>query len=69
MHEGLGWVFVFPQEDGIWMWHQEIGWIWTSAEVYPFLFRNRTNAWIFLHSNDGRSIIYDYGDGLWSIIK
>ena len=41
MHEGLGWVFVFPQEDGIWMWHQEIGWIWTSAEVYPFLFRNR----------------------------
>ena len=69
MHEGLGWVFVFPQEDGIWMWHQEIGWIWTSAEVYPFLFRNRTNAWIFLHSNDGRSIIYDYGDGLWFIIK
>ena len=26
-------------------------------QVYPFLFRNRTNAWIFLHSNDGRSII------------
>ena len=31
---------------------------------YPFLFRNRTNASIFLHSNDGRSIIYDYGDGI-----
>ena len=51
------------------MWHQEIGWISTSLEVYPFSFRNKTKAWILLHSNEGRFDYYDYGDGLWFILK
>ena len=59
MHEGLGWVFVFPQGRR----HLDVA-SGNRMDLGPvqrfihFYLRNRTNAWIFLHSNDGRSIIY-----------
>ena len=69
LHQGLGWVFILPQVDGIWIWHEELGWIWTSVDVYPFLYRNFTTDWIFLHIGEGsQSLVYDFGIRAWIIL-
>jgi hypothetical protein len=69
LHQGLGWIFILPQEDGIWMWHERLGWLWTSQEIYPFLFRNSTQDWVFFHMGKGsQSLVYDFGSRAWTII-
>jgi hypothetical protein len=69
LHQGLGWIFILPQEDGIWMWHERLGWLWTSQEIYPFLFRNSTQDWVFFHMGTGsQSLVYDFGARAWTII-
>ena len=69
LHQGFGWVFILPQVDGIWIWHEELGWMWTSVDVYPFLYRNSKQDWVFFHKGSGnRSLVYDFGTRAWTII-
>ena len=49
MHEKLGWLFVLPQEDSVWLWQDELGWLWTAADIYPYLYRDAEDGWIFFH--------------------
>ena len=39
MHEKLGWLFALPQEDSVWLWQDKLGWLWTAADIYPYLYR------------------------------
>ena len=69
LHESLGWVFILPQVDGIWIWHHKLGWMWTIDDVYPFLYRNSTTDWIFLHIGEGSQyLVYDFGIRAWLIL-
>jgi hypothetical protein len=69
MHEDLGWLFVLGQPDqSIWLWKEEMGWLWTNAETYPFLYSNHSSGWLFYHGQlDGIGLFYDYDANRWQL--
>jgi putative intracellular protease/amidase len=61
-HSKLGWLFSSPDEkDGVWLWNQNQGWLWTKEGVWPYLFKHQSKNWLyFTTSRNGRSVFYDY---------
>ena len=61
-HSEMGWLYPSPMVDGsLWLWNQADGWRWTQEGVYPYLFRWRDSAWIYLQGRiSGRLIYYNY---------
>ncbi|MDG1325748.1 MAG: hypothetical protein P8P49_08275, partial [Opitutales bacterium] len=61
-HTDLQWLYPSPMKDGsIWLWNQSDGWRWTQDGVYPYLFRWKDSAWIYLYARkDGKSLFYNY---------
>ncbi len=46
-HETQGWLYSESvSSESVWFWDQNIGWIWTSDESYPYLFIYETSAWV-----------------------
>ncbi len=66
-HSSLGWVFVMPNpQGGIWFWMKARGWLWTDAGLYPFLFDNLSNSWVYFYGGDQqRVLLYNYQLSLW----
>ena len=58
MHEKLGWLFVLPQEDSVWLWQDELGWLWTAADIYPYLYRDEEDGWIFFHGGKAELLLF-----------
>ena len=71
MHEDLGWLFVFAQPDrSIWIWKEELGWLWTNRELHPFFYANNSGGWLFYHGgNDSKILFYDYSENRWLVIE
>jgi hypothetical protein len=45
----------------VWLWHAERGWLWTKRGLYPFLYQDFTQDWIYyLGSRVGRAYYYNY---------
>ena len=61
-HAEMGWLYPSPMEDGsLWLWNQADGWRWTQKGVYPYLFRWRDSAWVYLQGRiNGRILYYNY---------
>jgi hypothetical protein len=61
-HAEMEWLYPSPMEDGsLWLWNQADGWRWTQQGVYPYLFRWRDSAWLYLQGRiNGRIIYYNY---------
>ncbi len=61
-HAEMEWLYPYPMEDGsIWLWNQADGWRWTQPGVYPYLFRWRDSAWVYLQGQiNGRILYYNY---------
>jgi hypothetical protein len=61
-HIDLGWLFTHPGETGdLWLWSNELGWLWSGPGVYPYLFHNSTENWLyFLAKREGKPLFYDY---------
>jgi surface protein len=66
-HAELGWLYPSPMPDGsLWLWNEKDGWRWTQQGVFPYLFRWRDSAWIYLHGQvNGRIIYYNYSIKLY----
>ena len=48
-HENLEWVYRSESEFfSVWLWHPELGWLWTSENVFPFLYLNNWNSWLWM---------------------
>jgi len=46
---------------GVWLWHAERGWLWTKQGLYPFLYQDFTQDWIYyLGSKAGRAYYFNY---------
>ena len=72
LHRDLNWIFVLPQPEnkGIWLWREEIGWNWTKITVFPYLFSHSSQSWIFLHgSSENGALLFDYQKSNWLILK
>ena len=61
-HAEMGWLYPSPMEDGsLWLWNQADGWRWSQSGVYPYLFRWRDSAWVYLQGRiNGRILYYNY---------
>lgn len=47
-HEAHGYCLSSSSSDeSIWIWLSDLGWLWTSATVYPFLFDAGSAAWLY----------------------
>ena len=49
-----GWMFLAEdtassQDEGVWMWTLDFGWIWTNSANYPFLYRSVDQSWLFYY--------------------
>ena len=48
-HARLGWLYLSDDgQDGLWFWMESQGWVWTQAEVYPFLWKQQSLDWLYL---------------------
>ena len=60
-HMDLGWCYpVIDDEENIWLWMQDHGWVWTTPRVWPYMYRNDSSSWIYLlRRRSGPALIYD----------
>ena len=63
-HKELGWVYVHGEEadlDGFWMWRltNGHGWLWSSAELYPWCYNAGTQSWWYFVSTADQTLHYD----------
>jgi len=67
-HSELGWAYILSdQKDGIWIWQNGRGWMWTQQGVWPYLFNHKTLGWLYLvKSTNGNPFFYDYTIGNYS---
>ncbi|MAH26708.1 MAG: hypothetical protein CMI19_07115 [Opitutae bacterium] len=64
-HYGLGWVYLSSdEEDGIWLWRKEHGWLWSNQATWPFLWSHASGDWIYLLIREKQdSVFFDYSTG------
>jgi 2',3'-cyclic-nucleotide 2'-phosphodiesterase (5'-nucleotidase family) len=51
VEQGLGWIYLAPSNTspmGVWFFDTEAGWHYTTAEVYPWVYRFASGAWVAL---------------------
>jgi hypothetical protein len=67
-HSELGWAYIVSdQKDGMWIWQNGRGWMWTQQGVWPYLFNHRNLGWLYLvKSINGNPFFYDYTIGNYS---
>ncbi|MBT6851463.1 MAG: hypothetical protein HOA16_09740, partial [Opitutae bacterium] len=84
-HLDFGWIYSIPagsdpldrrrrnantnDNDGVWFWQEELGWAWTTAEVFPYLYQENTNGWLFYDkASSNPAILYDFLNYEWFAI-
>lgn len=69
-HLRLGWCFLVEAEnEWLWLWKDELGWIATTREVFPFVFMTDQSQWVFLSTSAKGTFYYSYRENNWSKIK
>ena len=60
-HADLGWIYAQTDgSDGIWLWKEGKGWLWTNPAAYPYLFRHENSVWLyFLKRKNGKAWFYN----------
>ena len=65
----MGWVYPVSDsanEENVWIWKEDAGWLWTSEHTFPYLYSYTSKFWIYLNSQDaGQTKYYDYFDDEW----
>ena len=66
-HERLGMLFIASlEEDSLWMWSAPLGWVWTSRNSFPNLYRLNDETWVWFQRENGPGLwFYNYGTKSW----
>ena len=72
---GDGWIwhnrhgFLFVPADAasgsIWLFAQDMGWLWTGNTTYPFLYRSSDGAWVWYNGATGPRWFRNMATGVW----
>jgi hypothetical protein len=47
-HQQHGWMYVFGTDpNSIWLWTSDLGFLWTSQSVYPWLWSDAQQTWLY----------------------
>lgn len=69
----LGWIYAPEQSlDGLWLYSAspDLKWVWTSAELYPYLYRQSTGQFGYLSRDDaGQAYLYNYQTQSWETVR
>ena len=67
MHSEMGWLYPMESpKSGVWLWKENLGWLWTNEEFYPFLYQNTSASWLYFYgASQGKPLFYDYKDERW----
>ncbi|MBT7743049.1 MAG: hypothetical protein HN727_14675, partial [Opitutae bacterium] len=84
-HLDFGWIYSLPagsdpldrrrrnantnDNDGVWFWQEELGWAWTTADIFPYLYQENTTGWLFYDkASSNPAILYDFQNHEWFAI-
>jgi hypothetical protein len=61
-HIGLGWAYAQSDgQDGLWLWMEAEGWVWSAPQCWPHLWKDRSTNWLyFVKEHEGKPALYDY---------
>jgi hypothetical protein len=67
MHSELGWLYPMASgKSGVWLWKENLGWLWTDEENFPFLYQNSSAGWLYFYgASQDRLLFYHYRDERW----
>ena len=66
-HREHGWMYISEDTpETSWIWSADMGWCWTSVELYPFLFRTEDSSWLW-YREGSRSprLFFNLGARVW----
>ena len=65
-HGELGWLYaVGENESSVWLWSENLGWSWSGAGTFPYLYRNKPGGWLYQLSTDRGPALYDFRFQFW----
>ena len=60
-HQHLKWIYLHKDGiEGFWIWKEETGWVWTTKEIWPFLWSQDSADWLYLMPTESGYLFYDY---------
>ena len=60
-HSHLGWFYVHPVgKDAFWFYDYDLGWLYTSNDLYPYFYRNSPAGWLYHLANSNKSRFWSY---------
>ena len=70
-HVSHGWLYrSAPDLSSIWLYDQELGWVWTTQTDYPFLYQHSSQGWLYyLSSTSNPRTFYDFNKLEWLSIE
>ena len=65
-HLNLGWLYASGENytDNAWFWDTKLGWLWTNEFIFPWLWSDNLNTWIY-YFNDDKLWFYNAETKLW----
>jgi hypothetical protein len=57
MHSELSWLYPMASvKSGFGLWKEQLGWLWTDTQLYPFLYQNTSAGWLYFYgASQGKS--------------
>ena len=61
-HTELNWLYVSKSTaEGSWLWSDKLGWSWTRQDLWPYIWRNSSQGWVYFFGNkQGTLTFWDY---------
>jgi hypothetical protein len=58
----MHWLYANAGENGdLWLWSDQLGWLWTAENVYPYLYGHSNADWFYFFKKLGqKAIFYDH---------
>ncbi len=57
-----------PDPDSIWFFAEDLGWLYTSDDVDPFVYSNDIANWLYLLRLNGESYLFSNEDDSWTLL-
>jgi hypothetical protein len=66
-HLDLGWLYLASSNrEDVWLWSSRLGWVWTGASLYPYLYRHDDASWVYFMGNEFNQLFfYRFSDSQW----
>ena len=67
-HLEHGWMYYAATDtSSIWFYTQDMGWLWTSKTIYPYMYSNTEANWIFYRKDSSNPRwFYHYNSNMWT---